>query len=180
MTELSERSSQGSKFALNIGQRLGLQTDASLLFGMEDSTMDLTFLFESLNELAVAPSDLGSKISKTAEFASRSQTKVGQSSGDNLTLNLVVRVRHTFKDLEAVHSKSSSLGLVGNHSSDGSPEDAGGGTIVKGSSSRICVHALLKEGEVFELVAEERTRDVDLLASHTNHFLTKQKLLGNQ
>ena len=78
--------------------------------------------------------------------------------------------------MEQTLAVATMLGLVRNHPTDGTPEDLGGGAEVDGLMRGLGVHALTEEPQILHLLANESTREADLLASHYHHFLPIQQL----
>lgn len=73
----------------------------------------------------------------------------------------------------------SSLGLVGDHSADGLPQHTAGGTEVERTTGRVDIAPFAQVGQELDLVPEEVSRQLQILAAH-NHYLTSiQDLLGN-
>lgn len=66
-----------------------------------------------------------------AELAAGLQAQDTQGLGNDHLLLLVIRGRHTLENLEALQSRGTTGGLVGNHAADGLVEDAGGGAEVE-------------------------------------------------
>ena len=64
--------------------------------------------------------------------------------------NLLVGGWDTLEDLEAVEGLSSALGLVVDHSADGAPEDAAGGTQMVGTTGRVGVGTLAQESKILD------------------------------
>mmetsp|Transcript_20281 Transcript_20281/g.38156 ORF Transcript_20281/g.38156 Transcript_20281/m.38156 type:complete len:288 (+) Transcript_20281:35-898(+) len=178
VTELSELSVD--LLALRFCGFRGVLKDlrrGELLF-VESSRLDFALSLELFNEVVVTPSSERGEVAQSAELAVRLQADVLDGTGDNELLHLVERMRASLHDLQAVHGGLSLGLLVGNHTTDNPPEDAGRRTVVEGTLLRVRVHSLLQEGVVFEFVAEEGSRDVDLLTSDNNHSLSSLKLLG--
>ena len=132
-----------------------------------------------LNQLLALPADLGGQIAEHAELSLGLQTQSLDGLGDRHLLLSVIGSGHAVEDLEALQSGLTSGGLVGEHSSNSSPEHHRGGGVVKRASSGIGSGGLVLEFLVLELVSEQRSGDIDTLASHNSDLLTVQDLLGN-
>jgi hypothetical protein len=68
-----------------------------------------------------------------AVLAAGAETENAQSLGNDDTLLLVVGRGNTLEDLQALHGGGTTGGLVGDHTTDGLVEDAGGGAEVEGT-----------------------------------------------
>ena len=67
------------------------------------------------------------------------ETENTESLGDDHLLHLVIGRGDTLEDLQSLHRRGSTGGLVGDHASDGLVEDAGGGSEVEGTWRASCV-----------------------------------------
>jgi hypothetical protein len=61
---------------------------------------------------------------------------------------------------------------MGQHSSNGSPEDTGRSTVVNESSAGVCEESLSEELGKFDFVSEEGSCDIDTLCSNYSYSLT--------
>ena len=86
--------------------------------------------------------------SQRAELPTTLQSEDLQSRWDHHLLLLVVRRRNSLECLQTLESILSSLGLVRSHSSDGSPEDLGGGSEVESSTAGLDVTSLSQEVKI--------------------------------
>ena len=118
---------------------VGLRQNFSLLCCADQTTQ--TYLMAEPSQRAVLPATL--------------QSEDLQSRWDDHLLLLVIGRRNSLESLETLQSILSSLGLVRNHSSDGSPEDLGGSPEVEGATAGLHVATLLEEVEILQLVAVE-------------------------
>ncbi len=91
--------------------------------------------------------------------------------GDDESLLLVVRRRHSLEDFELGKSSSASCGESGQHASDGSPEDSGGTSVVRKACAWVSVSSLSEELSELDFVSEERSGDVDLFSSDDDDSL---------
>ena len=102
-----------------------------------------------------------------------------EGGGDNHPLLFVIRRRDTLESLEPFHGFLSSLGFVGNHSSDCPPEHLRGGTEVEGATCRLDIAPQSQELQHFQLVPIEVARKVDALAPHNDDLITVENVLGH-
>ena len=65
------------------------------------------------------------------------------------------------------------------HTSDSSPEDSGGSSIMDSTSSGVVDHLLSHVFRELDVVSEEGTRDVDSFSSNNNDSLAGEEFLGN-
>ena len=93
--------------------------------------------------------------SQRAVLPATLQSEDLQSRWDDHLLLLVIGRRNSLESLETLQSILSSLGLVRNHPSDGSPEDLGGSPEVEGATAGLHVATLLEEVEILQLVTVE-------------------------
>ena len=70
------------------------------------------------------PADLASEISENAELSVGLQAEDLESIGNNEAFLLVIGEWDAIEDLQAAEGSSTAGGLVGEHASHGSPEDA--------------------------------------------------------
>mmetsp|Transcript_9588 Transcript_9588/g.18798 ORF Transcript_9588/g.18798 Transcript_9588/m.18798 type:complete len:269 (-) Transcript_9588:8-814(-) len=148
-----------------------------LLF-VESSGLHFALSLELFNKVIVTPSSQRGKVSQSAELAVRLQADVLDGTGNDKLLHLIERMRAPLHNLQAVHGGLTLGLLVGNHTTNDPPEDAGRRTVVERSLLRVRVHSLLEESVVFEFVAEERSGNVNLFTSDNNHSLSSLKLLS--
>ena len=86
--------------------------------------------------------------SQRAVLPTALQSEDLQSRWDDHLLLLVIGRRNSLESLETLQSILSSLGLVRSHSSDGSPEDLGGGSEVESSTAGLDVASLSQEVKI--------------------------------
>lgn len=120
-----------------------------------------------------------------AVLAAGAEAEHTESLGNDDALLLVVRGRNTLKHLESLHRGGTTGGLVGNHATHGSVEDAGGSAEVEGTStSRVETGHLAKEGLILDYTESALRFDFvppfhpDFHHSHDSSFLysTKDKI----
>jgi hypothetical protein len=151
-----------------------------LLFAFPElGWLDLSLLLEASNEVFSGPANLLSEVSKNAELSVGLQSEDLEGIGNNNSLLLVIGEGDTFEDLQTAESSRALGGLVGEHSSNHSPEDAWWSSEVDMSLSGVGVSCLVEELVELQLVSEERTRLEESLASNNNDSLTVLELLGN-
>lgn len=114
------------------------------------------------------PSGLGCEVSEATELTARAKTQVLERGGDHLTFETIERVRDAFESLEAIQCSLSALRLVRNHSADHAPQNLRRGAIMPRTASRVSGSNLANETGKLLLVAEKRTRDVQLLSANEN------------
>ena len=85
------------------------------------------------NNILVRPSNLVAQSANGAVLAAGLQPQYPQRLGDNNALLLVVGSGDTLEGLQALESRFTAGGLVGNHAADGAPEHLGGSAEVEGS-----------------------------------------------
>ena len=180
-TSLGEgcRDSLLGKTSRSVG--LGLEDEAvgSLLLVVERSGADLSLSLELSNHSSVLPAHLLGKTSENGEFAVRLETKDSQSLRDDDSLDLVVGVGNSLDDLDSAEGVSTTDGLVWEHASDRSPENLRGSAEMEGAASGVDVASLVQESEVAELVAVERSGNVNFIGPDGNNSLSLEELLGD-
>lgn len=88
-------------------------------------------------DVLVLPADFVGETAKGAETTAGLQTKDAKSGGDDHALHAIPWLGDALKDLETLHGGGTTSSLVGQHSTDGAEEDAGGGTEMVRSMSRV-------------------------------------------
>ena len=78
--------------------------------------------FQLFDEVLFSPSDLAGQISQLAELSEAAQLDGSEGIRNNLSLLGVIRSRDSFEDFQSAEGSSSDGLLVGEHSSDGSPD----------------------------------------------------------
>jgi hypothetical protein len=81
----------------------------------------------------VFPAVLVAETSNGAELAPRLEAEDAEGLWNDHPLLAVVWGRNTLEDLQAFHGGGATGGLVGNHTTDGLVEDAGGSAEVEGT-----------------------------------------------
>jgi len=142
--------------------------------------LGLPLLLQLVDDVLVAPTDLVRQPLQGTVLPAGLESENSESGGDDHLLDLVLSRGDTLKERESGQGGGTSGRLVGNHSSDGLVKDPRGSSEVEGTGLLGVDQMLLVQvGVVSELVPEERTRDVDLLASNDGDLLTAQDLLRN-
>ena len=155
---------------------------AATFFCLDSQNLaDLTFLFsfEASDEVLLGPADLAGELSKVAELSVGLQSENLEGVGDNDTLLLVVGEGDSLEDLQSTESSGALGGLVGEHASDGSPENARWSSEVDMSLSGVGVSCLVEELVELQLVSEERAGLEKSFGSDNDDSLTVEELLGN-
>ena len=177
MSEGAELFSEGLEIVtLNGLSSLGLST---VLLFVESVGSFLSLGFQLFNNRLVLPTGVSAQITQQAEISEVLESDDLQGRGDDLSLSGVVGGGDTFKDLESSQSGSTSGGFMGKHASDGSPENSRGGSVMDDTSSGVVDHLLSHEFGPFNLVSEERARDVDSFGSDDNDSLAGEEFLGD-
>ena len=89
-----------------------------------------SLFFHSGNKLLLAPSDLGRQVTEGAELTEVTQLDASHGVRHAEPLLSVVRSGNSLENFEAAESSGSTGGLVGDHASDGAPEDTGRSAVV--------------------------------------------------
>ena len=158
---------------------LGFELGQSLLALVEGLGADLAFLFELLDNILVLPTDLGGNATEAGVLATGLEAENTEGLGNNHALHFVVGRRDALKDFDIFQSLGTTSSLMGDHTAEGTVEDAGGGAEMEGTVGGLDKGALLQVFMVADLVAEERARDVHLLAADDNDTLAVQDQLGD-
>ena len=124
---------------------LALKGSSGLLSLVVGSSTNLSLLLKSLDGILVLPSDLVGQTTEASEVATRSESQHTESLRANHTVDLVVRGRNSLEHLQVSQGSGTTGSLVGDHSTDGSPEDLGGSTEVEGTTSGVDVASLAQE-----------------------------------
>ena len=164
--------------SLVLGSSL-LQLDQSSLAGMVDSTISLSLFLQSGNHSLVLPAKLLGQSADSAVRSAGPQPQDTHGRGNNQTALTIHRSRAALKDSQSGQGSSTTVGLVGQHATDGTPEDAAGSTVVDVAAVPGVADGLLGQvGLELELAAEEVTGDVDFLGADHGDATTSQQLLG--
>ena len=119
---------------------------SELLLGVVVGTStDLALGFKAVDEFIVLPADLVGEVSQTALLAVRLEAQVGQGLRNDHLLGAVVGGRASLEALQVSHGSRTTSGLVGDHTSDGSPQHASGGFVVIRTLPGVGAHALTQE-----------------------------------
>ena len=114
-----------------------------------------------------------------AYLAARLQPEDLEGCGDDHPLLLVIWRRNTFKGLQPLHGGLSTLGLVGHHTTNCTPEDLSGSTEVERSTQRLDVTSQTQKLQVLQLVAVEVSAHVDAFGSDDDNLVTVQDEFGD-
>ena len=175
---LGELGVDGSGVLGRVGNSLSLALEDGLLALEEGGTTGGALGLELLDEALVLPADGGSEVTEAAVLAVSLELEDSEGGGDDDLLDLVVGGGATLEATVVGEGKSTTGGLVGHHATDGAPEDLGGGTEVIRTTAGVGVHALAQVVSPEHLVAEEGTRDVDLLSADAHDLVAVEELLG--
>jgi len=135
----------GGELSTGLFVGLALKGSGGLLALVVSGSTDLSLLLESLDGVLVLPSDLVRQSAKASESTTRSESQHTESLRADRARNLVIRRRNSLEDLEVSQSSGTTGGLVGDHSTDGSPENLGRSTEVEGTTSGVNVASLSEE-----------------------------------
>jgi hypothetical protein len=83
---------------------------------------------------------------------------------------LVKGRRNTLEDAKVGQRGGTASALVRQHATDSLVEHARRSTVVEGSANRVGVHTLVEVSLVLQAVTEERTSDVQLLATDSHNM----------
>lgn len=168
----SELASDGlDGLGADLGERLG-----ALVVG---GSAGATLVLKLVDDVGVLPSDFGGETAEDAVSAIGTETEGAEGVGDDEALNLVEGRGDSLEDLEAGEGGHSLGGLVGQHTTDNTPEDLGGRAVMEGTVTGVGVGTLTQESKVLELVTVQGAADVDSLATDSNDLLSRQELLGD-
>jgi len=115
---------------------------------VEGGRLELAPLLQSSYDRLRVPADLVGETTELAELTTWLQTQDTQGRGYHETLLFVVRWGDTLVYLQALQGFLSTMDLVGEHTSNGSPKDHARRAVVERSTRWIGVHALLQEIKV--------------------------------
>jgi hypothetical protein len=153
-------------------------TDLALVVSL---ALGLPLLLQLVDDVLVTPTDLVRQPLQGAVLPAGLESEDTESGGNNHLLDLVLGGGDTLEQLQSLQSGSSSRGLVGDHSSDSLVEDSRRGSEVERTGSgRVDNVSLVEVGVVLQLVSEERSGNVDLLASDDGDLLAAEDLLGGK
>jgi len=165
--------------SLHVHDRLLLQLRVRLLLLVVECRFRLSLLLELLHHFLILPANLVRETTKRAVLSARFQADDAHRVRRHFSLLMIVRRWNALENLQIVQRARSTLTLVRNHASNGAPEDATRSAKVERSTRRIHVAAFAQKSQIFQLIAIETARDVDILATNHNNSLTLQDRLGN-
>jgi len=176
--------SRSSKYLVDLGQLssasflgLGPESLLRLLLLVKGLALGTTLVLKRVDKFLVLPSYIVGKILHDSVVPSGLETDSAKSSGDDLTLHLVVRVGDTFERAKTSNGSLTPRGLLVNHTADGPPHHPGGRLEVKGTAAVVGVHALGAELGVLGLVANKGAGDDHFFASDKDDLLTSEQFL---
>lgn len=105
----------------------------------------LSFLFQSVDEVLLVPSEQVAQLSEEAELLVGSKSDNLQGVWDDLSVLGIVWGWDSIENLDSSQSGSSLGSLVWQHTSDGSPEDSGWGSVMVETSLWVSSVGLLHE-----------------------------------
>lgn len=146
---------------------------------MEGAGASAATALEAGDQVLVLPAGLDSEIAEQAELAVGLEAEGLEGLGDHLLLLDVERVRASVVEGKTVEGSSTTSSLVRDHATKDTEEHLGRGTVMERSVLGVHVVGLTLESIPLKLLAVQRIRDVDLIATNDSHLLTLKKLLGN-
>eukprot|EP00297_Palpitomonas_bilix_P018000 CAMPEP_0113889902 /NCGR_PEP_ID=MMETSP0780_2-20120614/13802_1 /TAXON_ID=652834 /ORGANISM="Palpitomonas bilix" /LENGTH=199 /DNA_ID=CAMNT_0000879147 /DNA_START=181 /DNA_END=777 /DNA_ORIENTATION=+ /assembly_acc=CAM_ASM_000599 len=146
---------------------------------MISSAVNLSLLLHLLDKITVFPAHLVRKATEHTVLPVGLKAVHPESIRDHHLLLCRISRRYTVAHGKSLKSSDTTGRLVGNHSSDGPPYNSRGSSEVKWSFGGVYIGTLAKEGEILQLVSEERSGHVSFLAPHEYHVLSVEELLGN-
>ena len=150
-----------------------------LLSGVPGLGLGLSLGFEIGDDAFLGPAGDSGELTESAEVSAGLQAEGSESIRDDHSLLLIIGERNTLEDLQLAESGGASWQLVGEHASEGLPENTGGSFPVLGSAAWVGVDALLHNVLSNDLVSLERAGLKDGFAADNSDALTREKLLGN-
>jgi len=123
---------------------LGAELVELLLALVESGGLDLPLSLELVDDVAVSPADLGGELAEVSEAAHGLQAEDAESRGDDDALDVVEGRGNTLIDFELGEREGTTGSLVGEHATDGLPEDLGGSPVVVGTTAGVGVAALVQ------------------------------------
>jgi len=158
---------------------LGACGNLLLLEFVELLGVDLSLFLEFGNDAGLAPAGESSEVAEGAERSERLQSEHLEGLRHDHALLVVIGEGDSLEDLQATESGGAFGALVGSHASDDLPKDAGGSFPVLEALAGVRVNGSRHSKLSAELVAEERSRNVDRFAAHYNDTLAPEQLLGD-
>ena len=146
---------------------------------VESCRLDLSLVFQFVNEVELGPAGLGSEITNGAEFSVGLQSENLKSCWDNHSLLVIVWEGDSLVDSKASKSGLTAWLLVWEHAADDLPEHTGWTLPMLETASWVSVDALVHSFLSVHLVSEEGARLKDLLAADDDNSLTTNQLLGD-
>lgn len=137
-------------------------------------------VLELVDDGSVLPADFRGETTQNGVSSVGAESEGAEGVGHDEALNLVIRRGDTLEDLQAAESSHTLGSLVGEHTTDDSPEDLSGRTVVEGTVTGVGVRALAQEGQILDLVTVQGSADVDTLTTNGHNLLAGQEFLGNR
>ena len=150
-----------------------------LLSGVPGLGLGLSLGFEIGDDAFLGPAGDSGELTESAEVSAGLQAEGSESIRDDHSLLLIIGERNTLEDLQLAESGGASWQLVGEHASEGLPENTGGSFPVLGSAAWVGVDALLHNVLSNDVVSLERARLEDLFASDDGDALTAEQFLSD-
>jgi len=124
---------------------------------VEFAGLGLSLFFTGGDDVVASPSGHLGEVSHSAEVSARLHSQDLEGIGDDDALFAVVGAWHTIEDLQLGEGEGTTGRLVGEHSSEGSPEHSGGSGEMLEAASGVGVNASVFSGFPVKVVSEERS-----------------------
>ena len=140
----------------------------------------LALLFELLDDGSVGPADGGGQFLEEAVFAVATEPDDTEGGGNASPLALGVGMRGAFENFQTLEGGFAAGGLVGQHTANGTPEEAGRCLEVVGSTTTwVLVVGFVQKLHIIGFAAEERARENELFDADDNDALSAEELFSD-
>jgi len=167
---------EAGELRLELGDSLvvnGLGASGFLLGleSVESGGLDLSLVFQFVDEVQLGPAGLGSEITNGAEFSVGLQSENLEGLWDDHSLLVVEWEWDSLVDSKTAESGLTAWLLVGEHAADDLPEHTGWALPMLETASWVGVDALVHHILSVHLVSEERARLENLFATDDDDSL---------
>jgi hypothetical protein len=149
------------------------------LDSVESGGLDLSLVFQFVDEVQLGPASLGSEITDGAELSVGLQSENLEGLWDDHSLLVVEWEWDSLVDSKTAESGLTAWLLVGEHATDGLPEHTGWGFPMLETASWVGVDALVHRFLSVHLVSVERARLENLFAADDDDSLAGDQFLGD-
>jgi hypothetical protein len=149
------------------------------LDSVESGGLDLSLVFQFVDEVQLGPAGLGSEITDSAELSVGLQSENLEGLWDDHSLLVVVWEWDSLEDSKTAKSGLTAWLLVGEHAADDLPEHTGWALPMLETASWVGVDALVHFILSVHLVSEERARLENLFAANDDNSLARNQFLGD-